>query len=49
MCVCKDTLGIPGITKGCLKSELGNTRLLVVSVFRLTAKQKLEAQVCFYT
>lgn len=45
MCVCKDTLGIPGITKGCLKSELGNECLLVVSIFHLTEKQKLEAQV----
>lgn len=45
MCVCKDTLGIPGITKGCLKSELGNACLLVVSIFYSTAKWKLEAQV----
>lgn len=45
MCVCKDTSGILGITKGCLKSELGNACLLVVSVFNSTAKQNLEAQV----
>lgn len=45
MCVCKDTSGILGITKGCLKTELGNACLLVVSIFNSTAKQKLEAQV----